>query len=151
MPRNQDKDGAAASARRTRSRSKRLHHTAHRGNDGFWYGNGNVFFSVKPLLFLQLERSRLQLVVCNGFFKKVQQVQHKLQFFCPATSRRERYPRRDKKCLAINSAANRMGMVWRDQENQIHGGGGITRYWTFSFAKTLNGDVPVPLEQAQGP
>ena len=60
------------------------------------------------------------------------------------------YPSLTKKCPAIVSAANRMRMAWRDQENQIHGGG-ITRYWTFNFAKTLNGDEPVPLAQSQGP
>src|SRR3989338_11136959 len=75
MPRSQDKGGAEASARHTRSRWKRLRHTTRHGNDVFWYEHGNVFFSVKPLLFLQLERSRLQLVVCNGFLKKNQHVQ----------------------------------------------------------------------------
>src|SRR3989338_11162033 len=89
MPRSQDKGGAEASARHTRSRWKRLRHTTRHGNDVFWYEHGNVFFSVKPLLFLQLERSRLQLVVCNGFLKKIQQVQHEQHVFLLRSPRAE--------------------------------------------------------------
>jgi len=92
MPRSQDKDDAEASARHTRSKWKRLRHTMHRGNDVFWYEHGNVFFSVKPLLFLQLERSLLQLVVCNGFLKKNQQVQHEQHVFYSAAHARKPHP-----------------------------------------------------------
>jgi len=67
MTRNQDKGGAKASARHTRNKWQQLRHLRHHVNDGFWYDDGNVFFSVRPLLFLQMENIGYSVSPVTGF------------------------------------------------------------------------------------
>jgi len=86
------------------------------------------------------------LLSVTGFSKKFNRFNTNYSFFAPQPQEGKISPARQK-------------IPGNQQRRKQDGNGlarsrkssGITRYWTFSFAKTLNGDVPVPLEQAQGP